>query len=228
MVGKGLAETRKAACVRGRLVQAAVQVLATEGPGAVQARRLTREIGASTMAVYHYFGGMPQLLRAVCDEGFRRLDAHLAAVAITADPITDIARLAFAYRAAARENPHLYDLMFGLAAPGGHRPEPLLDQDRTDDSTGEPNPASAAYGHLVAAAGRAIHGGRIHPNEPEHVAAQLWSMLHGFVALELADHFSHLADAPRQVLVPLGLNLLIGLGADPETALRSGVRALDQ
>lgn len=228
MVGKGLAETRKAACVRGRLVQAAVQVLATEGPGAVQARRLTREIGASTMAVYHYFGGMPQLLRAVSDEGFRRLDAHLAAVDVSDDPITDIARLGFAYRAAARENPHLYDLMFGLAAPGGHRPEPLPDRVRTDDPTGEGDPASAAYGHLVHAADRAIRAGRIHHDEPELVAAQLWSMLHGFVTLELAGHFAHLAQPPNQVLVPLGLNLLIGLGDEPETALRSGTRALDQ
>ncbi|SFQ70186.1 DNA-binding transcriptional regulator, AcrR family [Amycolatopsis arida] len=207
--------------MRARLVEAAIELLDAEGPAAVQARRLAREIGASTMAVYHYFGGMPALLRAVCDEGFRRLEAHLAAVAITEDPITDIVRLGAAYRRAARENPHLYDMMFGLAAPGGHRPEPAPH----DDGGGRPGPGDAAYGHLVAAAHRAVQAGSIRPAEPALIAAQLWSMLHGFVALELAGHFRQLPEAADQVLAPLGTNLLIGLGGEPDHVLATAAQA---
>jgi AcrR family transcriptional regulator len=197
----------KRAVVRRELVAAAIRVLGDEGPDAVQARRLTREIGASTMAVYHWFGGMPPLLRAVSDEGFRRLDAALGEVAVTDDPIVDIDRLARAYRSVARGNPHLYDLMFGLAAPGGHRP------DRAPDTDQDPrSPAGAAYGHLVDAARRAIAAGRLTPGDPTLVAAQLWSQLHGYVALELAGHFAHLADPVADVLAPMTTNLLTGLG----------------
>lgn len=220
-----MAQTDRAAEVEAQLVAAAMGLLATEGPGAVQARRLAREIGASTMAVYHYFGGMPQLLRAVSDEGFRRLDAHLGAVEVTDDPITDIARLGFAYRAAARENPHLYDLMFGLSAPGGHRPEPMSSPRPGTGAADRAGPADAAYGHLVDAADRAMRAGRIRPDDPGHVAAQLWSMLHGFVALELAGHLDHVPDATTQVLAPLGLNLIIGLGGDPGSVRSSGLPA---
>lgn len=226
MVSKSVVETDKAAGIRKQLVQVAVRLLADEEPAAVQARRLARETGASTMAVYHYFGGMPQLLRAVSDEGFRLLGAHLGAVQITDDPITDIARLGFAYRTAARENPHLYDLMFGLAAPGGHRPDPPPEREPDISPTDESSPADVAYGHLVNAAERAIRAGRIQPGDATHVAAQLWSMLHGFVTLELAGQFRHLPDAPNQILAPLGLNLLIGLSGGPDCVSASAARAL--
>lgn len=190
--------------VRGRLVAAAVRLLAEEGPASLQARRLAREVGASTMAVYHYFGGMPQLLAAVLDEGFLRLDARLARVPVTDDPVADIGRLAVAYREVARENPHLYDLMFGLSAPAGHHP-------RDHDTGCESSPSRRAFGHLVDAAGRAIRAGRIRDQQPSDVAAQLWSMLHGYVTLEISGHFEA-SDGLTQVFLPMGANLLVGLG----------------
>jgi AcrR family transcriptional regulator len=204
--------------MRDRLVEAAVRLLAEQGPAAVQARQLVREVGASTMAVYHYFGGMPQLLAAVIDEGFRRLDARLAAVSATDDPVTDIGRLALAYRDAAQENPHLYDLMFGLSAPGGHRPE-----QHGLPVTSESSASQRAYGHLVDAADRAIRAGRIQDQDPVHVAAQLWSILHGYVTLELAGHFNQL-DGLTQVFIPMGINLLVGLGDTPDRVARSAAR----
>lgn len=200
---------------RGALVEAAIKLLAEEGPNAVQARRLAREIGASTMAVYHYFGGMGQLLRAVCDDGFRRLEAHLATVPATSDPVADITRLALAYRESARTNPHLYDLMFGLSAPGGYRPE---DDDQPPSEAG--TPAESAYAHLVEVVRRAEAEGRIH-GAAEPVAAQFWSVLHGFVTLELAGHLDQFDDPLTQVLVPLGGNLLIGLGDQPDRTAES-------
>jgi AcrR family transcriptional regulator len=205
--------------IRDRLVQAAVRLLAEQGPAAVQARRLARDVGASTMAVYHHFGGMPQLLAAVIEEGFGRLDTHLAAVPVTDDPVTDLGRLALAYRAAARENPHLYDLMFGLSAPGGHRPE-----EQKSSAASESSVSQRAYGHLVDAASRAIRVGRIRNGDPRHVAAQLWSLLHGYVTLELSGHFDQL-DGPAEVFIPMGMNLLVGLGDTPDRAAQSAIRS---
>lgn len=207
-----------ATTMRDRLVLAAVALLAEGGPGDVQARRIAREVGASTMAVYYYFDGMPQLLAAVIEEGFWRLDAHLAAAPGTDDPITDIVRLALAYRAAARANPHLYDLMFGLSAPGGHHPQ------KHATSRGDAGAMSQrAYRRLVDAGDRAIRAGRLHEQDPASVAAQLWSLLHGYVTLELAGHFDQL-DGLTQVLIPMGTGLLVGLGDSPERATHSANR----
>jgi AcrR family transcriptional regulator len=204
------------------LVKTVAALLADEGPAAVQARRVAREIGASTTAVYHYFGGMPELLRAVVEEGFRRLDAELATVPISDDPVADICRLALAYRKTARRNPHLYDLMFGLSAPGGYRPAGMT----LADSPANTKAARGAYAHLVNAAERAMRAGRLRAGEPAHAAAQLWSILHGYVTLELSGHFAQVEDSATRILLPMGTNLLVGLGDSREMAERSSAQVL--
>lgn len=208
--------------VRARLVDATVRVLAEGGPDGVQARRLTQAIGTSTTAVYHYFGGMPELLRAVADEGFRRLDQRLRAVPASADPVQDVCGLALAYVDVARANPHLYDLMFGLSAPGGHRPAGI---DTGGGLLATPA-ARDAYANLVAASARAMAAGRLAPGDPEQVAAQLWSVLHGFISLQLAGHFGEFVPSLLHVLLPLGTNLLVGLGDSRGEAAASAQAAL--
>ena len=53
----------------------------------------------------------------------------------------------------------------------------------------------------------------VRKSEPSLIAMQLWSAVHGFVMLELAGHFSEVADPPSEILVPLCRNVVIGLGA---------------
>jgi AcrR family transcriptional regulator len=226
MVGK--ADRDATSSVRSRLVDAAVRLLADEGPGAIQARRLAKEIGASTMAVYHHFGGMPELLAAVSDEGFRKLGARLESVPDTEDAVADLCRRGLAYRAAAQDNRHLYDLMFGLSAPGGYRP--LSRETAPPDTTDQALEAAssvgqAAFGHLVSSCARAIESGRINGEDPMHAASQLWSILHGYVTLELAGHFGQL-DGLTEVFFPLSINVLIGLGDTRERATYSAMDAL--
>ena len=60
-----------------------------------------------------FFGSMPDLADAVVAEGFARLAALLAEVPRTDDAITDLAGLGRAYLVNARQNPHLYAVMFG-------------------------------------------------------------------------------------------------------------------
>lgn len=215
-----MAQAGKGEGVRGRLVATAARLLEEEGPAALQARRLTRDIGMSTTAVYHYFGGMPELLRAVADNGFARLERRLAGVEATDDAIADVCSLALAYRRTAQENPHLYDLMFGIAAPGGHRPEPA------DAASATEGPAHDAYAHLVAAVQRGIDQQRLRDTDAEHAAAQLWSTVHGFITLELAGHFTSIDDPVTLILLPMGVHLLIGLGDERDRAVNSGATAI--
>jgi len=49
----------------------------------------------------------------------------------------------------------------------------------------------------------------------------LWSFVHGFITLELAETFVDCGDPARQVLLPMGVNLSVGLGDTRECAQAS-------
>src|SRR5688500_2337815 len=98
-----------------RMLQATIQLLAEEGPEALQVRRVAAAAGVSSMVVYSRFGGMPQLVEAVIEEGVRQLGQRFGLLAPTDDPVVDMTRIGLAYYESGRENPHLFDLMFGLS-----------------------------------------------------------------------------------------------------------------
>ena len=75
---------------RTRLIEATIRLLEREGPSEVKARSVTSEAGVSTMGVYTHFGGVPELLQAVAEEGLRRLVAAFESVPITDDPLADL------------------------------------------------------------------------------------------------------------------------------------------
>jgi hypothetical protein len=60
--------------------------------------------------------------------------------------------------------------------------------------------------------------GRIRPDDPVAVAAQFWSMLHGFVLLEAAGVFGDAGNGVLRVLAPHVINLMVGLGDDRAAA----------
>lgn len=187
--------------VRRRLIEAAAAVLGEEGPGALSARRLARDVGTSTMAVYTHFGGMPALVHAVVAEGFQRLYDRVAEVPQTDDPIADLAASAVAYRSNALADPHLYAVMFGSASLGAYR---LHDE--------ELEVGMAAFDQLVALVERAMDLGALRPGDPRAVASQFWTALHGYVVLEIADFYRHIEDPEAVVLWPMLTNLLASLG----------------
>jgi AcrR family transcriptional regulator len=206
-----------------RLVTAATQLLAEEGPSEIKARSVAETAQVSTIALYYHLGGMPELFQAVVDKGFRDLEDAFVAVASSEDPVTDLFATALTTRRIAQNNPHLYDLMFGLSTRGSYRPlHPPSGRGSLRSEAFQ-----AAYAHLVKACERLLDGRRIRPGQnPEIVAFQLWSGVHGFVKLELADYLIQFSDPVRQVLLPTTVNLLVGLGDDPERCRASHDAAL--
>jgi AcrR family transcriptional regulator len=210
-----------------RVVQATIGLLAEEGPSALKARTVASASGLSTMVVYHHFGGMAELIHAVVDQGFRELDTAFARVPVTEDPLADLFAMALTTRRVARENPHLYDLMFGLSTRRAtYRPLP----DSDVRLSGRSPAFQGAYRHLSDACARLVSSGRIRQQEPEAIGAQLWSFVHGCITLELAEHFVEFDDPVAQVLQPMGVNLAVGLGDKRERAQASheaGARLYD-
>ncbi|GAA1199812.1 TetR/AcrR family transcriptional regulator [Prauserella alba] len=204
---------------KDRLVEAGLRLLESEGPESLNARKLAAEIGASTMTVYTHFGGMAGLYEALLRQAFVRFGQALAAVEHTDDAVADLLTLGLAYRDFASASPQRYRLMFGVTAPGSSIAPP---HDLTEEgSPGGIPEASATFDELREAVQRALDTGRIDGDDPVAIAAQFWSMIHGFVLLEMSGYFGTEGGGVTTVLAPHATNLLIGLGDDPAAVARS-------
>lgn len=98
--------------LRARLLDAALATLAEDGVGGFTTRKVALGASTSIPAVYELFGDRAGLVREMFFEGFRRLGAALAVLAVTADARADLERLVDALRAFGRANPVLSDVMF--------------------------------------------------------------------------------------------------------------------
>jgi AcrR family transcriptional regulator len=208
---------------RARLMKVALRMLEDSGPEALQARKLTAEIGTSTQAVYTLFGGMPGLFEALVADGFARFARYVEAVPETDDPVADFFTKGWAYCDWALSHPQLYRLMFGLTG-GRLRLHAGLEMTITGKVANLPE-GQAAADVMVRSLDRVKAAGRIRPVDTVIAAGQFLSATHGYVLLEIGGAFGHAGEG-RQVIAPLAVNLMVGLGdsrAEAERSLRAAV-----
>ncbi|MEV2275155.1 TetR/AcrR family transcriptional regulator [Nocardiopsis sp. NPDC049922] len=192
--------------LRTSLIDVAARLLSLEGPQALSTRRIARESGSSTMAVYTHFSGIGGLVHAMVREGFARLEESLSRVRATDDPVRDLGLLGRAFLDNAARNPHLYPVMFGGCSLAGFS---LSEEDRQ-------------YGrytlrHVTACVDRCIASGRFDRADPELVAHRLWIAMHGLTALHLGSYLIPPYDAARCFEDQL-VSLMVGCGDCPEDA----------
>ncbi|MEP7024331.1 MAG: TetR-like C-terminal domain-containing protein [Actinomycetota bacterium] len=154
------------------LVCAAETVLVREGPAAVTVRAVAAEAGIAPMGVYNRLGGKSGLVDALLIRGFDLLYAAITG-AEGADPLQRLRASGVRYRDFALANRHFYAVMFEGAIPHEH------------DSPIVAEHAAAAFGALVRHVETAAAGGYITAPDPQETAMQIWSTVHGAVALEL-------------------------------------------
>jgi AcrR family transcriptional regulator len=162
--------------VERELLAAAEAVLVRDGPGGLTVRAVAAEAGIAPMGVYNKLGGKDGLVDALLIRGFDRLRAALEASASdTAEP--DVRRRFFScgmsYRQFALANPHFYAIMFEDAIP----------HEKDNEEVGEH--AHATFGMLVRIVELAATARVIAAPDPVEAAQQIWSAVHGAVALEL-------------------------------------------
>jgi AcrR family transcriptional regulator len=158
-----------------RILAAASNLLAVEGPSALRVRRIAEAAGTSTMGVYTRFGGKEGVVNALYLQGFQGLLNEMRSVVATDDPLADLAEQGRAYRRYALSHATHYQVMFGGAVPG-FQPE--------DDAIAV---ASATFEALVTAVRRALDAGLLSGGTAEQLAYVCWAQCHGLVSLELAD-----------------------------------------
>jgi AcrR family transcriptional regulator len=170
---------RERAETRARILDAAREMLATEGLGAVTMRAIAERIEYTPTAIYHHFRDKESLVIELVHADFRLLGNELYRVAKIPDPVERLRRLGAAYLEFAFSHPHHYRIMFMT-------PELSHDHDRIGIEKN--NPEEDAYGFLVQTVADGIAAGRFRPEfTDEHELAQIhWCGLHGVVSLHLA------------------------------------------
>lgn len=187
--------------MRRALIDRAAALLAQRQP--VTTASLTAGTGASSMALYTYFGGMPGLWGAVRQEGFTRLAARLADVPVRADPVRHLAELGVAYTVNALANPDLYRVMFDSA------------YDLPD-----PDAAASAYSPLVVASARAQADGRFaREHDAQDIALRYWATGHGLTSLAVTSILST-AELQRQARA-VAVAVFVDAGDSRERAVAS-------
>jgi AcrR family transcriptional regulator len=155
------------------LLEAAADILETEGPDGLSVRRIAAAAGVAPMGVYNHFESKSGIVEALFIQGFERLSDALGAVADVQDPTEALREGGRRYRALALAHPMVYQLMFLKVIPGFEPSDHALEI------------AGGAFANLVAAVQRAIAAGVIAEGEPTETAHMIWSTIHGWVSLEL-------------------------------------------
>lgn len=159
--------------LRDELLGAAVDVLAEGGPGGVTTRVVADRADTSVPALYELFGDKSGLVRALFYEGFRRLEAHYAALEVTDDAVGDLRAVIGAFRAFATANPYLFEVMYA-------RPFAEFEPGPEETATG-----AATRGALVHAVERCVGSGHLE-GDPVDLAHGLLAVSSGLVAQETA------------------------------------------
>ena len=159
--------------MRERVLQAAMDMLASDGVAEFTTRRLAKHAGTSTPAVYELFGDKAGLVREVFFEGFRLLRQYLDQVRPSQDPRAELVLVIESLRSFAREHSVLADLMFS---------RPFADFD--------PGPAERRAGDevrlfIVAAVRRCVRAGVLEGDEVD-IAHVIVAMAQGLAGQETA------------------------------------------
>lgn len=197
--------------IRQQLIDAGIVILERDGLPALSVRKLAAEVGTSTMVVYTHFGSMTGVVDAVAGEAFARFAQALADVPHTDDPVADFLSIGTAYRRFAIDKPQRYQLMFGTVAPA------TLSTQRKDLTvTGHAGCSDESFQVLRASVRRLIDAERIRPGDDAAIAGRIWSVIHGAVMLEMAGFFGHEGHGMIDILGPLAVDMLVGLGDERE------------
>src|SRR6185312_6747466 len=215
--------------MRGQLVEAGIALLERDGLPAVNVRNVAAQVGTSTMAVYTHFGGMTGLIDAIAGEAFARFTQALTEAQQTDDPVADFFAMGLGYHRFALANPQRYQLIFGTSSPAsiaGYRTDLTVTGTATERS--EWGVSFKALRNLVR---RMIAAGRIRDDGELVIAGRLWSLIHGAVMLEMAGFFGHEGHGLAQILGPLTVDVLVGMGDDramTDQSLAAAAAALGQ
>lgn len=162
--------------VQQALLEAAEAVLARDGLSGVTVRAVAAEAGVAPMGVYNRFGSKDGLIAALVIRSFDLLTEAIADRG-EVDPVERLRGSGRRYREFALSHPQHYGVIF-LSSVGHDAGERRPDVEQH---------AQAAFETLVGHVVYGMQAGALRPGDPVDLAQQIWSTVHGAVALELGE-----------------------------------------
>jgi AcrR family transcriptional regulator len=175
--------------LREEILAAAERLLMESGDeDAVSIRAVADAVGVTSPSIYLHFEDKNELLFAVCESHFAKLDEFMErAGAEASDPLEELRLRGRAYVQFGLEHPEQYRILFmrkPAATPEGFQDERLRPM--------------AAFDHHLAAVQRCIDAGAI-KGDPVFVAIALWAAVHGITSLLLAKPDFSWPDRDRMI-----------------------------
>ncbi|WP_051139728.1 MULTISPECIES: TetR/AcrR family transcriptional regulator [Aestuariimicrobium] len=161
--------------LREALIEEASKVIARHGPDSLNLRRVATATGTSTTAIYSLFGSKDELVSAVTITSYESLAASQAAVPTTDDAFADLCEIGRDYRRWALKHPHFYVGMFREQA--------------LSLSASTPTAMDPVKDCIRRCIDEDLFRGDVYL-----LSMLFWSIVHGFVVLEIEGHFEMLPD----------------------------------
>jgi len=172
---------RKAGLNEAVVIQAAVELIDEEGPGALTLARLAERLGVRSPSLYKHISGLEALRQGIAIWAARELARRMSRAAIGKSGDEAVLAIAQEYRDFAKDHPGLY---------------PLLAQ--------APDPADlameAASTEILAIIQAVLMPYGLEARESLHAIRGLRSLVHGFVSLETAGGFGMPLDIDESFL----------------------------
>jgi len=151
------------------IVAAGRELLEAGGLDAVTMLAVAERVGVRAPSLYKRFADRGALIGAIGTAALEDLADALKAPARDPDPAAALIRIAAAFRAFAKRNPHAYELLFMNLPPGSRPPAEL--------NAGTAAPLLEVTERLVGA-GRSLEAARL-----------VTAFAHGFVSMEITGAF---------------------------------------
>ncbi|MCQ8187278.1 TetR/AcrR family transcriptional regulator [Streptomyces rugosispiralis] len=180
--------------LRAALLDSALALLDTEGPGELSLRAVARHAGVSPNAPYRHYRDKEALLAALATRGFTELGERLAGVAPGEHPDAEVIAMACAAVDYALDHPGVYRLMFGQACSS--HPDTIAASDA----------AIAIVAERIAVVAE--------PERRKPLRVGLWALVHGLSTLLLDEQLGTPTRAEADALVETVVRTMLGAGPE--------------
>lgn len=162
---------------RDAVVQAAVELLDSEGAGTLSLGRVADRLGVQTPSLYNHVEGMPGLLRQLALRNARGMAACMGDAAMGRSGPEAVLAVAEAYRAYIKQHAGLY--MASLRASGA----------QVQDGSSPDAELAEAESRVVRIVLAVLASFGLSGEDAIHAVRGLRSVVHGFATLEVAGGF---------------------------------------
>jgi AcrR family transcriptional regulator len=177
--------------VRKLILDASIKLFIEEGFGNVTIRKIADLIEYSPTTVYLYFKDKDEILTALHDVGFQKMQEFNHDLASINNPLLRLHKMGENYLQFGMENPEFYDLMFIMGEP----------MKAFEEVGCEWKPGDAAIKVLQATVTECIEKNYLIKADPRLVSLSVWSFVHGLVSLAIRERMEKFVPE-KEMLLP--------------------------